>query len=372
MQRSDARSTRRRGLAFLAVTLGTCVAACSKNATREPLPDWTSPPAGGTADGGGGAEGGGVPNGTFGITVPATVAYPTRLRVLGTTDQPCAIPLSGAMQGGPANIAECVLDMDELDLFVQGLAFDIHTPQGGCDYVLYEPYLYASWPSGTGPTAVAYTQQPDGTFSDEVNSQNGEPTCAFDFRRTVVGGPNCCAGTYTLTITSAQTGKSTTKVANWGGVSPDCYDGAAFLLDGVKLNPGGYPQDPIYFVHGAAQRLPIRHTGLSDKYPPITVPLANHVDDAPTDAPLPIALTTGVARSKYTISCLDNADEVLGTIRLDVREWNEKPELARDGNPNTTGIEPTFNGPVNDLLDWADLVQQRTDYTRVVRGKSSP
>lgn len=367
MQRSERQRRPTRILVGLpiAVSLFACFAGCSNKVTRNPLPDWTSS----DETDGGGVDGAPpvIAPGMFGITVPASVGYPSRTRVLGTSNQPCAIPLGEARTAGPANAIECVIDMDELDLFAQGLAFDIATPPGGCDYVLYEPYLYASWPQGTGPLTVSYTVQPDGTFSDEVNSQNGVPTCKLDHSKTTVGGPNCCEGSYTLTITSAMTGKSTTKVANWGGISPDCYDGAAFLVADAKLDSAGFPVDTIYTVNREMQQIPIRHTRLSDKYPRITVPLANFVDDGRDGGAAPIALTLGRSRPRYTISCRDHADEVLGQITLNVREWNEKAELAKDGNPNTTGVEPLSGSPIDDYSDWADLADQGILYTRVQR-----
>jgi hypothetical protein len=67
------------------------------------------------------------------------------------------------------------------------------------------------------------------------------------------------------------------------------------------------------------------------------------------------------------VECVDNADEVLARIQFDVREWNEKAQLAQDGDPDTTGTEPYWNTPVNDFDDWADLRQKGIDYTHIVR-----
>lgn len=357
-------SDRAMGGVVLACAVVACAIGCSNKITRQPLPDWS-----GGYDTGGTSDGGGVPEHTFGIAVPASVEYPTRLRVLGTKDTPCALPVAPySGQGGLANDIHCVLDMDELDVFVEGVTFDIVVPQGGCDYVLYSPYLYESWQTGTGPTTVSYTVQPDGTFSDEVNSQNGVPACAFDYSHTNVGGPNCCGGTYTLTVTSAQTGKKTTSVADWGGISAKCFDGAAFLRDGVVVDPSGYPEDPIYAVKRAAQTIPIHHKGLSDTYPPINVPLANYWNEGASSGSTPPAALTGPgARQNYQLLCLDNADEILGRITFDVREWNEKAQLEQDGDPDTSGTEPYYAAPINDFLDWADLAAQGKKFTQVVR-----
>lgn len=360
-------------------SLCACLAACSSKADREPMPDWSSDAATGGVgeagvDAGADSDASGdaatIPPSTFGIVVPSTVAYPNRLRILGTKDQPCATMITDGGAGPTGGEVECVLDMDELDLHVQGYALDIITPLGACDYVLYKPYIYAAWPSGTGPSTVSYTVQGDGTYSDEVNSQNGTPACPYDYRSTYVGGPNCCDGSYTLTITSADTGKTTTKVATWGGVDSDCYDGAAFWLEGGPFDSKGFPIDPIWFIDREMQRIHIKHAGISDKYTRgagLSVPLASFWNEIPGRTTPPIALTEGLARANTRIECLDNAHEVLAVIRLHVREWNEKVQLASDGEPNTTGTEATFGGPIDDYFDWADLAKQGQDYTRALR-----
>lgn len=361
------------GVAFASALAGGSLAACSTTQDRAPLPDWSSDTTpGGVGDASVDADTGAdagipLPPATFGLGTPPDLPYESRLHAAGAKTTPCATSLSAT----PPEI-ECVLDIEELDLVAQGYAFDIVAPEGACDYVRYVPYMYAAWPIGTGPSTVSYTVQPDGTFSDEVNSQNGTPACPYDYRATYVDGPNCCDGTYTLTITSAQTGKTTTKTAAWGGVDSACYDGAAFWLDGASFDGKGYPLDKLYAVGRKSARIPIKHQSVLAKYTRgggNSVSLASYWNEVAGRSTPPVALTQGRARVDTRIECVDTADEVLAVIRLHVREWNERAEFLKDGNPNTQGNEPVFGGPLNDYLDWGDLVSSGVDFTRAVRSK---
>jgi hypothetical protein len=349
--------------AALSCTLAGALLACDDKQTREPLPDWSAgydiaaPDAGLDYD----ARRGGVPAGGFGIVIPDDVKYPHRLYEEGTNDAPCAVTLGDQLHKD----IRCMFDMNELDLNVLGFKFDIIAPVGGCDFVLYSPYIYDSWEIGTGPTEVSYTLEADGSFSDEINSENGEPVCKFDHSREYVDGPNCCTGPYTLTVKSAETGKSTPVHAVWGGPSADCYDGAAFLRDGAQFDRFGFPLDPIYYIDREHHVIPIVEQGISDKYPDTNVPLANYWN--PQDGEPPAGLSSDRARRDYTLICYDDAAEMLARIRFQMREWNEEVEFDTRGNPDTVGQEIEFDqGPINDILDWKD---QGVDYTMTLRPK---
>ena len=357
-------SAMRRETARVSVALALlgAVGACQNQQERTPLPDWSD---GYDIERDGGADGSviSVPTGGFGLAIPSAVDYPARLYEVDSHEAPCAISLGDADH----NDIRCILDMDELDLFVLGFQLDVLTPRGGCDFVLYQPYIYESWPIGAGPEDVSFNVQDDQTFSDEVNSENGVPVCPFDYRRTTADGPNCCTGDYTLTRTSAKTGKVSEEHLNWGGPDPECLDGAAFLRDGASFDANGFPLDPIYRVNRQEQVIHIKHQSLSDKYLGVNIPLANYWDDA--DGAPPGALSSSLARPDYTFLCLDDAEEVQGRIRLQVREWNEEVEFDAKGDPDTSGSEAKFDSPVNDLLDWKDMADQNVDFPRVLRPK---
>lgn len=357
---------RREHIRLARIALLACaLLACEQKQEKKPLPDWSGHYDQG--DSGVVDASKGAPVGGFSMVIPDDVEYPYRLYEEGREDAPCAIDLGDQSHKD----IRCILDMNELDLFVQGFKFDVVTPEGGCDYVLYDPYLYESWEIGQGPTEVSYTVNEDGTFSDEVNSQGGTPACNFDYSHEAALGPNCCYGQYTLTIKSAMTGETTTEANVWGGPSPDCYDGAAFLRDGVKLDAYGFPLAPIYPVDREHHVIPIVQQGLSDKYPKINVPLANYWN--PEDGTAPKGLRDMNARPDYTLTCLDHADEVLGRIRFQVREWNEEVQFDTHGNPDTLGVERDFDSPpINDELDWKDLMDQMIDFPRTLRPKSTP
>lgn len=348
----------------LALAIASAVTACEgDDAPREPLPDWS----GGYADGGirprDPVDGPGTPEiqfgtyddlieGDFSIAVPRNVAYPIRIRKLGSAAEPCGITPGDV--GGLHNEIQCVLDMDELDLFVLGMAGDVVVP-AACEYLLYRLYMYENWPVGLGPDTVSWTVQPDGTRTDEVNAADGNAVCAFDHERLDPAAPNCCLGTYEQRIKHAETGEVQVSTHAWGGKPGDCYDGAAYHAEGAAIDEAtGFPVATYVYGHDRSFVQQVRVDGISEHYFS-TVPLASFYDPTDHAGGPPAAFTGEFAVPTSDFLCLDHAEEIRARIRLTVREWNEEAEFDADGDPDTEGLEPGWDTRYDDFPDWAEL-----------------
>lgn len=298
------------------------------------------------------------PSDEFGIAMSDDLDYPFRMRRLGTEDTPCATG-----DGDDRDIT-CVLDLDELDLFLLEMSFEIHVPEDKCDFVLIAPYIFQNWSVGQGPADVTIEYERIGDDSDagdagdvvitEKNAVGGSPHCEFD--HSDVGGPNCCIGEYNEMIVNHETGDVQTRKGEWGGQLSDCYDGAAFLRKGAEFTSDGWPLDLFVYTHREAfitviefDAITVSRGGNSNIY------LANYYEAADHDDAMPLAVAAAPARPETQITCVDDAFEIIANIRLYLREWNEEAEFDIDGDPDTTGTETWFDHPIDDLTDFKVL-----------------
>lgn len=347
-------------------------AACSGDKARTDLPDWSDgfetggPIAGGTdaVDGGSvvSQDGGAPPMpDSMTIAIPANVTWPMRIRNRDALSQPCEIPRDDPdteLVYGAEKKVECIIDSDELDLYVLGLQFNVVIPEGMCEYLLRVPYIFENFEVGGGPDRVAYTKNEDGTFTDEVNSEDGKPVCQYDYSRFDPDLPNCCYGEYTLEITSGMTGKTTTATKSWGGGElGKCYYGAGYVDERAAFDTAGFPVSEIIYSNRQPYVQEEVFDGVSDKYGS-NVALANYYDPDDHGGDAPGALRGEFARPLYEYYCLDHAEENIAHISIVVREWNEEAEFDVDGNPDTLGTEPDWDLPrtddINDVSDWKD------------------
>ena len=340
-------------LALFACTL----LACKKedDAERKPLPDWSdgyeqsSPISeGGVSVEDAGLERPDAPEDAFAVLVASDVEYPARLLKAGTNDA-CAVP-----RGAPNEPIDCILDHDELDLNVLGFALDVVAPKGMCDFFEYSGYLFENWEVGTGPTEVSFTVHEDGTFSDEVNSENGVPQCAFNYEAKYGKPfPNCCLGSYVVTIKSEMSGLENEVPGLWGNNIARCYEGGAFYFERAVLSADGFPLDEVIYVGGEAHTERYKFNGISAQH--ITnLPLANYWDPEDLDGEMPAPLRGVASRPDYVFTCEDAAAEWRAVVRVHVREWNEEVEFDAERDPDTIGLESGWGTPINDLVDWGD------------------
>jgi hypothetical protein len=328
-----------------AVSGAACLAlvGCTLPEEREPLPDWVEdePP---TTD----TDAPPVPTDTIKVTA-GNNDFPVRLRETGTVEGPCEVHPNGTIEG--YDEIDCTLDVSELDLFARGVDWSVYLTPGACTYVKYWHYQYEAWEVGQGPGEVSFTVFGD-VVTDEVNSVNGIPYCQYDYSLFSTDAPNCCIGTYTLTITDAETGEVTSGLFGWGGRPADCYNGAAFVDPEVELGLDGFPRPHYDYPNGAAYTKEMHFDALSGTFGS-NVPLANHYNSADHLDDRPAGLKGLWAEPDYVFQCLDHAEELLGQITLKVREYNEQDQMIDDGNPDTQGEEPITGEPIDDFADWA-------------------
>lgn len=382
---TEARSTSHTSRAFAVVaTIGAASGITACDDAREPLPDWS---AGYST----------APN-EFALVLPDSVTWPARLGRKDAMNEPCTYKPSDW-----PNPVDCILDVNELDLWVKGLKYDIVMPPRTCDFVLHSPYIFANFPYGPGPTRVSYTVDIDGGHRNEVIAPDGNPACAVDHGRAAEDLPNCCVGAYTLVVTNAADGGVTSSSEHWGrdgGKIGDCFYGAGYVEEGAAFSPSGLPMERFLEVDGG-NRFPIVYSGLSDKYP-ANVPLANYFDPRDHGGTEPLGLTKllrygtpidyqppfpgyeptwphGEAppRPYYEAFCLSHSEGIRAHIRLTVREWNEEAQFGADGGSPETGRdrqrEPGWDaGPywLDDIPDWATLTPSNTTYPRLKVNRS--
>lgn len=362
-------------LAFCAMFVG-----CVTPPDREPLPDWgdDGPPI--TTD----TDTGTVPPELelIRFSLPIGLNYPARLRETDTLDGPCEATPNGTPEG--YSEIDCTIDINELDLWSNGLDWDVAISEGACEHIAYGHYMYEAWQIGIGPTEVSFDYDPlTGIYYNEVNSLLGRPICPYDYTWQYVANevaPNCCLGTYDLTINGIPQGE-----IPWGGKPATCYDGAAYLdperADGVS----GFPLEKIVYLNQAAWSKEFHFDGYSATHIS-NLPLANHYDPADHDGGLPAAFSGYLTASretqstifpfaserppyyKYYLDCYDHAGELLSRTTLNVREYNEEGEYEADGNPDTIGFEPVSNHPIDDLLDWGAATPDTTTFPYYVFG----
>ena len=330
--------------------------ACEDPERREPLPDWRVGYPDASTDVGPLAD-------AFAFTFSERLQYSARLGRRDALEQPCAIQADEAPM-----MLECIVDANELDLWTLGFAYDIHVPQGMCDFVLHVPYMFANFEIGEGPARVAYTVNRDGTFSDQVNAMNGRPHCPYDHKAGDELAPNCCLGQYTLEVTSTETGRVSTSQESWGGKRGDCYYGAAYVEEGAQFNAEGVPMPRFIHTRRREHHENIRFAGVSDKFP-ANIAHANYFDAADHDGGAPAGLRAIGARPYYEAYCLDDAEEIIAHLRMSVREWNEEREYDGSGDPDSMGTEQAFvEGPIDldDLPDWRTITPGADDYPNVL------
>jgi len=293
-----------------------------------------------------------LPANPFALTAAPDVRYDTRLEET-SVGTPCAV-VPGETAADYVDM-DCTLDIAELDLYGNALDFDFIVAAGLCEFVVYWHYMYEAWEVGIGPTEVSWSIDGAGNIFNPVNATtNGSPICEYDYSRLYLDAPNCCLGTYILTITdvASPADPQISPPLFWGGVPSDCYDGAAFHDPEAIYTNDGWPVARILYLNQDSWTKRFHWDLLATDYYS-NVPLANYYDPADHGGTMPAGFTGDWARPYYTFQCYDHAEELLAQLKLSVREWNEQSEFYDEGDPDTTGTEPVTGLPIDDRMDWA-------------------
>lgn len=334
----------------------TLLLACEDETILPDLPDWSDGYESDCCPGGDG----GTDTGTeppidlvdFALVAPDDLAYDVRIHQTGADGNACALT-PGATVDEYVHM-DCTLEVAELNLFGEGLIFDLTVPEGACDHVVWMHYMYEAWEVGQGATVVSQTIDADGNIVSETNSIGGTPYCEYDYSYYDSEAPNCCLGAYVIETTDLSTGETTqTGGGDWGGKAADCYAGAAFEDPEAALTADGWPTAKIVNTHLSEYYKRFEFDLLGDQYS-TNVNYANYYDAADHDGTMPAGYTGDYAVETYNFVCYDTAEETLARIDLVVREWNEESQYESSGDPDTEGTESTTGLPLNDRQDWAD------------------
>ncbi|NUM88251.1 MAG: hypothetical protein HUU37_03515 [Bdellovibrionales bacterium] len=292
----------------------------------------------------------------------------------GLTEE-CAIPLGTT--AASANYL-CVLEIEELDLYFNALQLQVHIPTSSCEYYRLEPYSFWAWEPGAGPTTASYDIYEDGTLNNRVNvDANGNVQCSYDYSGS--GGPNCCHGSYTLTVRTENDNNGTAgdgpfdttiTPSTHSGSETNCLAGQGRSLTGTLGEWGwvrnGYPWRFGGDISGTGVNttvtLPATRTITSPTATLSNLWLSNYIN--PTAAPAAMTKSSDLVayytpNIAYKVECLDAAEEVQGRIALLIREWDEG--ISSGGDPDT-GYGGAYEPPpydtefINDRYDWNDVV----------------
>lgn len=151
-------------------------------------------------------------------------------------NQPCEIEATGGNfssstydKADNEYVADCILEVEELDLFFEGLNFELEVDEYLCEYVHYKPFKFFQYPVGA-TTQYQYKLECDSTCS---GAQDG------------AGATFCAAveGTYLTKNTSRS------KIATFDYCSDDNYG-----TEALCVGNGGtwYPADTVFYNPGEA------------------------------------------------------------------------------------------------------------------------
>lgn len=281
----------------------------------------------------------------------------------------------------------CILDIQELDLFHQGIELNFNSPTTMCPYVRVRPYWFYDYYPSDRIYDLKVTLK-DGsietmTYKDSAGDVTIDPAdypisigssgeligCKFDY--TLSEGPNCCQGTYQVNGTDSAGAVVAVEKTDLGGKITNCMAGPGIDF---LLNKNGFPIPKDY---------PTAKTGINDKIT-LNTPaaqersgnlyLANYFKPSSwgskndlfpfSDGLYPAGMKGPLTDQKYQgfpyyeFGCLDQASDYIARIRVLIRAWDKISEFTNNNNPYTdpsAGDEPQFDDSYHDKKVWHDL-----------------
>lgn len=322
---------------------------------------------------------------------------------------------------------DCTVDILETDNFFHTVDLEYNVPQDSCDYVVISPSWHWNYSVGYGPSEVTIEVNSSGVVTDVDSSgdngcrtvQNGvgvtcdaaaeiigldgqSPLCEYNHALRTEGAPNCCLGTYNLTIekdTDDNGSVDETSVADfqpWNGSMANCWGGSP-KQNWSAIDSNGLPQSIIQYVEDNGVKDVIRINSNSATFADNFQYGANHynttgnphahsgyVSASTSNVPYavePIDDLDGTSiqsgRAPYTVTCLTRGGEIKHQINIYVREWNTYQQwltyqttMGASGDPDLRGAEgvaceyeSSFGGTCNDYSDWDDILFNATGGT---------
>jgi hypothetical protein len=313
---------------------------------------------------------------------------------------------------------ECVIEVPEAELFMNGLGLGYNIPPNMCRYLKRKTYWYYDKEVGTGPSSIVINKTVnasgdltassctvDGvanagctpTSEVTINVQDETVSCVYD--KSSVGSSNCCMGNRTLTVNTLNSGTGLTNIStspgSWGANLATCIGGAGknswsavsstglpiSLVEKTKAGvTGTYILPAPISTSSFSSNIEIAnyhnqiagthtHTGFG---PALVPPIATRASNLPYFVD-PIDDRNGTlvtpGNGTYDFECLDEGFETLHRIRVRVREWDTYLDYAAyissagvTENPDRGfGTEELGNcqgiaGPCNDMYDLDDFV----------------
>jgi hypothetical protein len=308
---------------------------------------------------------------------------------------------------------ECIVDINEGDLFYHGLKLHYNVPPEMCAYLRRSPYWYWNYEVGVGPSTLEINITKDAnsivTASDctvnggaadpgcddlddiTVDTASGEPTCTYD--QSDFGRPNCCFGDYTINTNITADGVLTSTTANgsWGGSVLNCIGGAGKTSWDLPATADEAPGSEYTWTRDSGLNLdwtlksPIsttdgQHYSIANYYTTAGTPHSHAGFVSATVSTLPYFTvpiddrdgdSVPSGNGAYTFECLDEGHEIKHRIRVYVRDWDAYADyLAYISTSGVTAVpdrEPPdvepgncdgLTGNCDDYFDLDDFLEQ--------------
>lgn len=335
----------------------------------------------------------------------------------GKVSTECSISKSDLDSGGKEIL--CWLEAEELDLYFNGVIFNLKVPYGSCDYVSYKPFYFFDYQPGD--TNIQYSSftfegcekcdynllaticpQCEFTIPADDLCSGGVLEASMLFDYTLTEGPNCDEGTASLysfgftdgatdtdgnkTPLCSQLGLTQTADTDGTGKYQNCMKGPGKESDYV--NEKGWPVGKIYSSIAGLETTFTLASPLSKGFNS-NLYLANYLescaeDDYTYDVSKVLDYSSRLSSNQvwntaqtnikklrdpykginplYIWTCYNKAQEVRGRIYLQIRDWDTPFTLSDDldkTNPEKMdfdGNEETWGSDdFNDRTDWDDL-----------------
>jgi len=278
----------------------------------------------------------------FNVTVAPVTGAAMVMHLEGDWTLPCKITAGQTSQD-----IRCVVEVDEFDLFKNGVTFNYNVPGAMCPYSTFQPYFFLAREAGFGPTAVTLAADPAGNLSivSQTPSTNSPNAVAQIVNNALVCDLNdTCEGPLTLTDPDGNVSQTT-----WSGKIANAAVGPA--MDSQQKYTSGFPKPDLRFLAGTTFSSSYAVTSPETKALFSNAYVANWFNGAPdylySAAPTPMNVIPfkSVARHDlnpwYEWGCLDNSHEYINRIRVLVRSWSTHAQFALElaGNPSVNTAE---------------------------------